>query len=258
MQTSQITLILPAYNEEADLPALLARIKQSMSWALYRVIVVDDGSCDRTAKIARQFASHMPMELIQHPSNQGLGATIRTGLLAAASQDGVIVTMDADNSHDPSLIRSMVSQLEAGVEVVIASRFRSGAEEHGVPAFRRILSRLSSGMLRLAIGYPGVRDYTSGFRVYRAAVIRRLIDSFGESSFLRESDFACMLELLLKLREFGARVSEVPLVLRYDLKTGASKMRILRTAWRYFVLLWHWPSAWLRILRIRGRVNTIT
>jgi dolichol-phosphate mannosyltransferase len=231
----KIVVMMPAYNEERDLPGLLDRIKTALSpWADYRVIVVDDGSKDRTAEIARRASLAMPVELIQHERNRGLGAAMRTGLKAAAIQGDVVVTLDADNSQDPELIRAMVGRLGEGFDVVIASRFQPGAQEVGVPPYRKFLSHLSSGGIRLLFRYPGARDYTCGFRAYDAKTLRRLIDAYGDN-FLRENGFSCMLELLLNLRRIRARVAEVPLVLRYDLKEGASKMRVLRTMWRYVV-----------------------
>ncbi len=233
----KLTVMMPAYNEERDLPGLLERIQAALGgWADYRVLIVDDGSRDRTAEIVREAGERMPVELIQHPTNLGLGAAMRTGLRAAAGNEGLVVTLDADNSQDPELIRAMVERLEQGFDVVIASRFQPGAEEIGVPPYRKLLSHLSSAGIRLLIRYPGVRDYTCGFRVYRAETLRRLIDRFGDG-FLRENGFSCMLELLLNLRSLHVRVGEVPLVLRYDLKEGASKMRVLRTMWRYVVTM---------------------
>lgn len=130
----------------------------------------------------------------------------------------------------------MVERLGEGFDVVIASRFQPGAQEVGVPLFRVFLSHLSSAGIRTLVRYPGVRDYTCGFRVYRAETLRNLINTFGDN-FIRENGFSCMFELLLNLRTLRACVSEVPLVLRYDLKEGASKMRILRTMWRYVITL---------------------
>jgi dolichol-phosphate mannosyltransferase len=233
----KLTLMLPAFNEEQDLPGLLHRIKDALAnWADYRVLIVDDGSQDRTAAIVREAARWMPVTLIQHPHNMGLGAAIRTGLKAAASLDGTVVTLDADNSQDPELIRRMVETVALGADVVIASRFQPGAREVGVPAHRLVLSHVSSAGIRLLVRYPGARDYTCGFRAYRVETLRRLVDRYGDN-FVRENGFSCMLELLLNFRRIGAKVAEVPLVLRYDLKVGASKMRIFRTMWRYVVTL---------------------
>jgi dolichol-phosphate mannosyltransferase len=234
---SRVVVMLPAYNEEQDLPLLLRRIQLALvPWADYRVLVVDDGSRDRTADIVREAALRMPVRLIQHRRNRGLGVALRTGLVAACQEGDIVVTLDADNSQDPNLIRRMVRRLEARYDVVIASRFRPGAQEVGVPFYRRCLSHVSSAGIRWLAPYHGVRDYTCGFRAYRASALRLLMAHYG-SNFLREDGFACMLEILLNLRRLDARAGEVPLVLRYDMKTGASKMRVLRTMWRYAVTL---------------------
>jgi dolichol-phosphate mannosyltransferase len=233
----KIIVMMPAYNEEKDLPGLLDRIQRAMSgWADYSILVVDDGSRDRTAAIVTEAATRMPAQLIRHEVNKGLGAAIRTGLKAASEHGDVVITLDADNSQDPELIRAMVDKLQSGYDFVVASRFQSGAQEIGVPPFRVFLSHLSSGGIRAIVRYPGVRDYTCGFRAYRATTLQELIRRYGDA-FVRENGFSCMLEIVLNLRRIKARGSEVPLVLRYDLKEGASKMRILRTMWRYVVTL---------------------
>ncbi|UJP06418.1 MAG: glycosyltransferase family 2 protein [Nitrosomonas sp.] len=237
MLDKKITVMLPAYNEEKDLPTLLKRIQASLDkWADYHILVVDDGSRDHTAQIVRDAAAQMPVKLIQHPRNMGLGAAMRTGLKAAAQESDVVITLDADNSQDPELIKNMVERLGNGFDVVIASRFQPGAQEIGVPPLRIFLSHFSSTVIRTLIRYPGVRDYTCGFRAYRSATLRNLINVFGDD-FIRENGFSCMFELLLNLRSLHARASEIPLVLRYDLKEGASKMRILSTMWRYVITL---------------------
>ncbi len=198
--------------------------------------MVDDGSQDGTADAVRAAARDLPITLIQHPRNLGLGSAIRTGLKAVAQGEGVVITMDADNSHDPELIHTLMARLEEGYDMVIASRFQPGGQELGVPPHRRFLSHAASSALRLIIRYPGVRDYTCGYRVYRVETVRRLIGTYGDD-FLREDGFSCMLELLLNLRSLGVQASEVPLVLRYDIKTGSSKLRIVPTAWRYAVMI---------------------
>jgi dolichol-phosphate mannosyltransferase len=173
----------------------------------------------------------MPLTRIDHDVNRGLGEAIRTGLLAAiegAVDRDIIVTMDSDNTHTPGLIARMVRGIREGNDVVIASRFQPGAHVCGVPFYRRILSRIASRLFRLAFPTPGVRDFTSGYRAYRAGVVKRAFDTYG-GGFVAESGFACMVDILLKLRRIDAIVSEVPLVLRYDMKYGVSKMLVVRT-----------------------------
>ena len=102
-------------------------------------------------------------------------------------------------------------------DVVIGSRFQPGAEVHGVPAMRRLYSRVMSILFRAAFPIPGVRDYSCGFRAY------------GDG-FITEQGFACMVEVLFQLdRLHGVRFAEVPMVLHYDLKPTETKMNVLRT-----------------------------
>src|SRR4051794_31995339 len=134
----RVCVVLPAYNEQDALPPLLAAIKAALEPAEipYRVIVVDDGSRDGTADVARRLAERMPVELVPHVKNQGLAAAIRTGLAAALAQcepNDVVVTMDCDNTHPPRLIPGMMAMIGDGRDVVIASRFQPGARVIGVP-----------------------------------------------------------------------------------------------------------------------------
>jgi len=226
-----IHIVLPAYNEQAGLAPLLPAIARSLD-ALreeYRIIVVDDGSDDRTAEIA---TAHGPsLRLIRHPSNQGLGPTLRDGLSAALAEavaDDVIVTLDADDSHDPALIPSMARKIHDGCDVVIASRYQAGSGARGVGLVRTATSWGASMLIRIALPTPGVRDFTCGFRAYRAAVLGRAIQRDPER-FARLNGFECMLDLLLQLRRMNAKFAEVPMILRYDRKQSASRMHVWRT-----------------------------
>src|SRR6516165_4627297 len=147
-------VVLPAYNEELSLPRLLESISEVMveAGALYRVIVVDDGSSDSTAAIAEEHAQRIPLFLERHSVNMGLGATIRDGILRAielSDLDDMIITMDADNSHNPELIPCMGQLLRERNDVVIASRYQRGSSIRGVPFFRRMLSHVASWLFRL-------------------------------------------------------------------------------------------------------------
>jgi dolichol-phosphate mannosyltransferase len=237
-----VILTLPAYNEEATLPRLLLAIREAMdeNQIAYRVIVVNDGSTDATAKVVRDMAAHeMPLTLVDHDHNRGLGESIRTGLMHAlveATDKDIIVTMDSDNTHGPGLIVRMVRNIREGNDVVIASRYRPGARIIGVPGYRRLLSRVGSLLFRLIFPTPNVRDFTSGYRAYRAGMLRHAFDTYGEE-FVAQSGFSCMVDILLKLRRLDAIMSEVPLVLRYDLKEGVSKMLVVRTIFETLALM---------------------
>ncbi len=242
---ARIWLALPAFNEERSLPALLERCiplgrRLEERGTGLAVLVVDDGSRDGTLAAAKSFQGRLALEVVPHGVNRGLGAALRTGIAAALERSGAddsIATMDADNTHDPALIPEMERLLiERPVDLVIASRYAPGGREVGLSPLRRVLSRGASALLALTAPVPGARDYTCGYRLYRGAFLRRAAEAWGER-LIEESGFTCMAELLLKLGRGGARVAEVPLVLRYDLKAGASKMKMTRTIARYFALI---------------------
>jgi dolichol-phosphate mannosyltransferase len=236
-------ILLPAYNEERDIRTLLQRIRQTMQ-AIgfdYKVFVVNDGSTDNTAAIVLGCQKEMPVELIDHGVNQGLGQAMLTGLSrveALIQDEDVLVTMDADNTHDPDLIQAMDAKIRAGADLVIASRYECGGKEVGLSALRSFLSRGASTLLSIFFSIPGARDYTCGYRAYRGSALKRAFQVYG-SRLVEERGFTCMAEILIKFSNVHAQVAEVPLVLRYDLKSGQSKMKVMRTILRYFVLISH-------------------
>ncbi|HVO62417.1 MAG TPA: glycosyltransferase family 2 protein [Terriglobales bacterium] len=226
-------VVLPAYNEELSLPQLLNRIHEAMTEAdlPYTIIIINDGSRDATAQVARSFSDRLRLIVENHPVNMGLGATLRDGLLkalASADAEDVVITMDADNSHNPELMPRMGRLIREGNEVVIASRYQSGSMVRGVPAYRRALSLAASALFRCLFHMRGVKDYTCGFRAYRAGTLQSALNRHGAGMFDQEG-FQCIADLLLKLRSPDLAVIEVPMVLRYDLKKGASKMNVMRT-----------------------------
>jgi dolichol-phosphate mannosyltransferase len=236
-----VRFVLPAYNEAASISDLLDRIREVAEGAAlaYHVLVVDDGSADDTGDIARAKAAEMPVEVVRNEPNGGLGFTIRRGLRLAseaAGDDDVLVTLDADLTQDPAYVPSMLAALDDRcADVVIASRYRRGSGVEGLSAFRRLLSYGASGAVALLRPVRGVRDYSCGFRVYRAHVIRWGFETYGDD-FVSENGFACMVEIAERLRGH-AMFAEVPFVLRYDAKRKRSEIRILPTMGAYMRVL---------------------
>jgi dolichol-phosphate mannosyltransferase len=237
-----IVVVLPAYNEAVALPRLLKRIHEAASSMPQpcRVLVVDDGSTDDTAKQAQAGNQpDLPVTVVRHGNNRGLHAAIDTGLREATAMcgpDDWVVTMDADDTHPPRLIPRMIAEGAGGADVVIASRFQPGAIWHGRSADRVLFSNAVSWMFRTAWPMTGVRDYTCGFRAYRASLLQRARDRWG-NALVSEPSFACMPDLLWKLHVLRPVIREVPLELHYDRKPGASKMQVGRTIRRTLVLL---------------------
>jgi dolichol-phosphate mannosyltransferase len=229
-----IVVVLPAYNEAEALPPLLRRlhgVSVGHFGSALSVIVVDDGSSDGTAEAARAARGGLDLRVVAHPENRGLNEAIRTGLLAALEQvgeDDIVITMDADDTHAPGLISRMTMLVEEGNDVVVASRYAPGGRVLGVPLSRRILSRGASLLFRVLYPVPGVRDYTCGYRAYRAGLLKAAFARWGHE-FISEPGFSCMVDILLKLSRLDAVVTEAPLVLRYGRKPGKSKMNVRRT-----------------------------
>ncbi|MDR7520988.1 MAG: glycosyltransferase [Armatimonadota bacterium] len=234
-----VWIVLPAYNEAAGLPLLLEAIGRAGRGAIWHTVVVDDGSRDETGAVARAFAGRMRLDVLTHPDNRGLAAAIRTGLEHAcrlASPEDVIVTMDADNTHRPEQIPAMLAALRDGADVVIASRYVRGARQAGVPPHRALLSAGIGWLLRVRFGLPGVRDYSCGYRAFRAGLLQQALEAYGDR-LIESQGFVVMTELLVKLAVFRPRIVEVPLDLRYDWKVGASKMPTGKTIAGYLRLM---------------------
>ncbi len=236
MSERVVHFVLPAYDEADSIGALLDRIEEvcEQNRLAYDVLVVDDGSSDGTGELASARAGTMPVRVIRNEPNQGLGVTIARGLkeaTLAAAPDDVVVTLDADLTHDPAYVPAMLDALDRGADVVIASRYQQGAGVRGVSALRRLLSWGASAIVSLVRPIPGVRDYSCGFRAYRAAVLAWAFERYGDR-FVRERGFGCMVELAERLRGH-ARFAEVPFVLHYEEKRSASTIRIWPTIAAY-------------------------
>ncbi|NHI82932.1 MAG: glycosyltransferase family 2 protein [Candidatus Thorarchaeota archaeon] len=227
--------MLPAYNEEENLPDLLKAIAQVP--IEYEIVLVNDGSSDRTGEIAREFAKEMPITVIDHDVNKGLGGALRTGLIHIAregKEDSAVVTMDSDLTHDPQLIVPMLKILNSGYDIVVASRYVAGGEQLNLPLSRRTLSWGINMLIRMK--GSKVRDNTSGFRCIRYAVLKKAIEKFG-GNFINTREFTSAVLVLLRLQSVGARPFEYPICLDYGLKRGASKMNVPRTIRAYLRLL---------------------
>lgn len=232
-----IWVIFPAWNEERVIRPTLIELWKAYKGrpAEYTAVLVNDGSTDRTVEEAQaavaESGGEMKLVVLTHEVNRGLGAGLRTGIywvLDHAADDDVLVTLDADNTHPPKLIPELVKRVRAGADLSIASRYRSGAEVHGVPGYRRALSDVASVMFSTLYPIPGVKDYTCCFRAYRVPLLRRARAVYGEQ-LCTAKGFEAVMDLLLRLGPLGMKVDEMGFVLDYGDRVGQSKMKVMKT-----------------------------
>jgi dolichol-phosphate mannosyltransferase len=235
-----LIIIVLAYNEERNIGTLLENISAlGDELGVYRVIVVDDGSRDGTVGIVNSYGKRMPVSVVSHAVNQGVGAAFRTGFSAALAQahsDDVIVTMEADNTGDLKILSEMVRRARSGDDVVLASCYAKGGQVEGTNFFRKFLSSCANLLLVVMFPIPGVRTYSSFYRAYNSDTLQRAIDAYA-GKLIEQAGFVCMAEVLVKMHRLGVRISEVPMILRLGQRQGKSTMRIGRTIRAYIAFI---------------------
>ena len=230
--------VVPAYNEEANLPRLIGDLESRPElWTDGRLIVVDDGSQDGTARVAAEYAGPLPVEVIRLEVNQGPGRAFDRGFrraLELASDDSFVVTLEGDTTSDLDALESMLGHARDGADVVLASHHKGG-ELVNVGRFRRLLSSAASYVIRRAAKLDA-STVSSFFRVYRAHALRAAYARYGDD-LIREPGFACKAEILIKLERMDARVAEVPVSLDWSRRQGESKLRVMPTVRGYARLM---------------------
>ena len=211
-------VVLPTYDEIDNLRPIAAAILEQLPAAT--LLVVDDASPDGTGELADELAAADPRVRVRHrPGKQGLGRAYLDGFrVALAGGAEQVVQMDADWSHDPAALQSLLAPLlDGSADVVIGSRYvkGGGVEDWGIA--RRIISRGGSLFARIVLALP-VHDLTGGFKAWRASTLASI--PFGG---VHAGGYVFQIEMTWRARSAGARIREVPIVFR-DRQVGSSKM----------------------------------
>ncbi len=237
----KIFFVIPAFNEETQIGTVIGNIAKIMQELVldYRVLIVDDGSEDKTYEIALSYKDSVPLEILRHYENKGVAEAFRTGFnraLELGSSGDSILTMEANKNSDPSLIPLMIRKLANGSDLVLASCYAPGGKVVNDPLFRLFLSKGINKILRVIFPIK-VHTFTSFYRLWKHDLVEQLKEQTNGRYFDQEG-FACMADALIKAsRMNNIRISEVPLVLYSDIKGAGSKMKIFKTIRGYLILI---------------------
>lgn len=227
--------VVPAYNEEANLPRLFADLESrpELFPVGSRLLIVDDGSQDDTAAIVDRYQGPLPAEVIRLGHNQGPGAAFRAGFAVALDScngEALVVTLEADTTSDLDALPEMIRCAYTGAELVLASWVMVN-----VSRFRRTLSGGAALVINRILGVDA-KTVSSFYRVYRASTLRAAAARYGDA-LIREPGFACKAELLSKLSSMAVRIEEVDVSLDSSRRVGDSKMPVLKTIFHYWRLM---------------------
>jgi dolichol-phosphate mannosyltransferase len=234
-----VLVIVPTFNERDALPELAPRV---LAHEGYRLLVVDDDSPDGTGRIADDLAREHPgrVDVLHRHGPRGLGRSYGDGIRRALDSDAaVIAQMDADLSHDPAYLPSLVAAT-ADADLAIGSRYLNGVSVVNWPLRRLALSTAANHYVRLVTGMP-IRDATSGFRCWRRSALERIpLDR------LHAEGYAHTIEFAYAAYRFGCRITEVPIVF-VERRVGRSKLD--RRSFTEAL----WMPWWLRLRWITAR-----
>lgn len=206
---------IATYNEKENIGRLIDEIL-ALGLPKLEILVIDDNSPDGTAQAAQEKA----VRLIVRKENRGYGSAHLDGFKEALKQGAeIIITMDADFSHQPKVIPEMIRQIQAGFDVVVGSRRVAGGQIIGWGFIRQLASRTAMLITRLVLGIK-TRDVTTGFRAYRAAVIPGL----GLET-IKSNGYSFLEELIYRCEKQGLKIKEAPIIFN-DRQRGKSKFSV--------------------------------
>ena len=242
-----IKIILCAYNEAQNLKKLLANINYELKILDrdFEIICCLDGTTDNSLDIIDDFSNSCKITALPLINQRGLGIAFKRLFLEViknSADDDLIISLDADNTHNPEQIPTMINHFENNqLDLLVASRFCNDSTMDSFPKHRQLISKSISLLLQTLfpikkINNQKLKDYTSGFRIYRAAKLKELFE-LKKDDFVREPEFTYTCELLINLSRLTCRIDEIAVLYDYGQKLGASKLRLGRNMVRLGILI---------------------
>ncbi len=231
-----IYILAPAYNEAPNFELLAKSITRFVKEKM-KIIIVDDGSTDETAKVIDGLSKKYSITRIGYKNNKGAGYAFKFGLeylLPKTLKEDLIITMESDNTGDYKILPKIIN-LSRQNKIIITSPHIKGGAFMGVGTFRIKLSQFAAYLDSIIFGIKNVRTYSSFYRVYPAPFLIQVKKKYG-TQFITHKGFSAMVELLIKLDKIGAQIVEVPAVVDWRKRKGQSKMNIKRNTFNHFQL----------------------
>ena len=218
MRNPFLSIVIPAYNEEVRLLNSLEKIASFLSKQTYpaEVLIVENGSSDRTYAIAQEFTEKNPLFHALHIEERGKGIAVKTGMLAARGDYRFIC--DTDLSMPIEEVNSFLPPVLQNIDIAIASRESPGAVRIGEPAYRHFIGRVFNGFVKL-MALPGLQDTQCGFKCFSAKATEHLF------ALQTIHGWTFDVEILFLARKFGYVIHEVPIHWYFD---PHSKVKFLR------------------------------
>ena len=216
---SRVLIITPTYQEAENISEFLRRARAAMPDA--DILVVDDNSPDGTADIADATGAELGhIEVLRRPGKAGLGNAYRAAFtIGLARGYDILIQIDADLSHDPTVLPTLIEAVEGDADLAIGSRYVPGGSIPHWPWHRRALSKYGNAYTGLMLR-TGVHDATAGYRAYRAETLRRI-----DYASTRSKGYGFQIETAYRVARAGGRIVEVPIAFT-DRVRGTSKMSL--------------------------------
>ncbi len=242
-----IKIILCAFNEAQNLQKLIPSIIQEfeLMQRKFEIIFCLDCSTDNSVEVINKFKINCPITILPIENQRGLGLAYKKAFLHVifnALDDDLIISFDADCTHNPEQLKDMIKIFEEKkLDFMVASRFVNSSSISHFPKYRILISKSISLFLQFFFPIRSnsckIQDYTSGYRIYKNSCLKKIYEKLN-INFIAEKDFTCLIEILIKLKQFDIinSFAEYPIKYEYGEKIGASKLRLGKNLIRLIIL----------------------
>ena len=229
--------LIPSYNDSENIDLLFKNIANHLKGQKYKIILVDDGSTDKTKETIKIMSKIFPVQMIGYKKNKGPGYAFKYGfdyLIPKLKHDDLVITMEADNTADYNIIQKMLKKARR-YDVVLASPYAKGGAFLGINKTRMLLGQGAVILDQLIFKIKDVKTYSSFYRIYKSSILKKTKKIYAEK-YITEYGFTAVVELLIRLSKIGASFYEVPSIVDWRKRQGKSKMDIKKTISRHLNL----------------------